>query len=72
VAVGGELGIGGALIPATHIRRAPSVVLVDEGRPVELAYEVEWRKDLVVATHVQDFVRYVRAVVPRLVRGATE
>jgi DNA-binding transcriptional LysR family regulator len=67
-----ELGIGGALIPASHIRRAPSVALVDDGRPVELAYEVVWRKDLVVAAHVQDFVRYLRAVVPRLVRGTTE
>jgi len=65
-----ELGIGGALIPASHIRRAPSVPLVDGGAPVELAYEAVWRKDLVVARHVVDFVRYLRSIVPRLVRGS--
>jgi LysR family transcriptional regulator, hydrogen peroxide-inducible genes activator len=64
-----ELGIGGALLPASHIRRAPSIALVEDGEPVELAYEAVWRKDLVVARHVVDFVSYLRDVVPKLVKG---
>lgn len=64
-----ELGIGGALVPAAHIRRAPSAALVVDGRPVRLAYEAVWRKDLLVADHARAFVRYLRTVTPRLVRG---
>jgi DNA-binding transcriptional LysR family regulator len=64
-----ELGIGGALVPAAHIRRAPSAVLIVDGRPARLEYEAVWRKDLVVADHAKALVGYLRKVVPRLVRG---
>jgi LysR family transcriptional regulator, hydrogen peroxide-inducible genes activator len=64
-----ELGIGGALIPESHIRRAPSTPLYEAGKPVRLTYEAVWRKDLLVAKHVVAFVRYVNSVVPKLVRG---
>ncbi len=64
-----ELGLGGAILPASHIRRATSEPLVEAGKPIRLAYEVVWRKDLLVAAHTVDFVGYVRSVVPKLVRG---
>jgi LysR family hydrogen peroxide-inducible transcriptional activator len=64
-----ELGIGGAVLPASHIRRAPSAALVDRRGPIELVYEAVWRRDLVVADHVRELVRYLRAVVPALARG---
>jgi DNA-binding transcriptional LysR family regulator len=64
-----ELGIGGALVPAAHIRRASSAALVVDGQPVRLEYEAVWRKDLLVAEHAKAFVRYLRTVTPRLVRG---
>jgi DNA-binding transcriptional LysR family regulator len=64
-----ELGIGGALVPATHIRRAPSAALVVDGQPARLEYEAVWRKDLLVADHTKAFARYLRTVAPRLVRG---
>jgi DNA-binding transcriptional LysR family regulator len=64
-----ELGIGGALLPAAHIRRAASAALVIDGRPVQLEYEAVWRKDLLVADHAKAFVRYLKTVAPRLVRG---
>ena len=64
-----ELGIGGALVPATHIRRAPSAALVVDGWPARLEYEAVWRKDLLVADHTKAFVRYLKTVAPRLVRG---
>ncbi len=52
-----------------HLRRAPSAALVVDGRPVRLEYEAVWRKDLLVADHAKAFVRHLRTVVPRLVRG---
>lgn len=64
-----ELGIGGALVPAAHIRRASSAALVVDGKPVRLDYEAVWRKDLLVADHAKAFVRYLKTVAPRLVRG---
>lgn len=64
-----ELGIGGALVPATHIRRAPSAALIVDGQPARLEYEAVWRKDLLVADHTKAFVRYLKTVAPRLVRG---
>jgi LysR family transcriptional regulator, hydrogen peroxide-inducible genes activator len=64
-----ELGIGGALIPVAHIRRAPSAALLVDGRPVRLEYEAVWRKDLLVADHAKAFARYLKTVAPRLVRG---
>ena len=67
-----ELGIGGALIPESHIRRAPSTPLVEDGKPVQLVYEVVWRKDLLIARHALAFVGYLRTVVPGLVRGAAK
>lgn len=64
-----ELGIGGALLPAAHIRRAASAALIVDGRPFRLEYEAVWRKDHVVADHAKAFVRYLRTVAPRLIRG---
>lgn len=64
-----ELGIGGALLPAAHIRRASSAALVVGGKPVRLTYEAVWRRDLLVADHAKAFVQYLRTVVPRLVHG---
>jgi DNA-binding transcriptional LysR family regulator len=64
-----ELGIGGALLPAAHIRRAPSAALMAGKQQVVLEYEAVWRKDLLVAEHARAFVRFLRTVVPRLARG---
>jgi DNA-binding transcriptional LysR family regulator len=64
-----ELGIGGAILPASHIRASHAVPLVRDGKPIELTYEAVWRKDLLVAQHTKEFVRYLTAVVPRLVEG---
>jgi hypothetical protein len=41
---------------------------VHDDAPIHLAYEAVWRKDLLVAQHMETFVRYLRTVVPRLVR----
>jgi hypothetical protein len=41
-----ELGIGGAIVPAAHIRRATSAALVVDGQPARLAYEAVWRQAL--------------------------
>jgi DNA-binding transcriptional LysR family regulator len=64
-----DLGIGGAVLPASHVRQGPSAPVLRDGKPVELAYEAVWRKDLQVAQHAKDFVRYLAAVVPHLVDG---
>jgi LysR family transcriptional regulator, hydrogen peroxide-inducible genes activator len=64
-----ELGIGGAILPAMHIRKAPSGTLESSGKPILLTYEVVWRRDFLVARHLQSFIRYVRTIVPRLVKG---
>jgi DNA-binding transcriptional LysR family regulator len=64
-----ELGIGGAVVPAAHIRRAPSAALIVGGQPARLEYDAVWRKDLLVADHAKAFARYLKTVVPRLVRG---
>ncbi len=63
------LGIGGAVLPASHIRKAPSAALVYNEEPVLLQYEAVWRKDLLVAQHTKAFVHYLRRVVPRIVKG---
>ena len=63
------LGIGGAVWPEPHIRKAPSAALVYSDAPVLLQYEAVWRKDLLVAEHSQAFVDYLRRVVPRIVEG---
>jgi len=63
------LGIGGAVLPASHIRRAPSAALEHNDKPLLLEYEAVWRKDLLVAQHTKAFVQYLRRVVPRIVRG---
>jgi LysR family transcriptional regulator, hydrogen peroxide-inducible genes activator len=63
-----ELGIGGAILPESRIRRTKSAPLVHDDAPIHLAYEAVWRKDLLVAQHMETFVRYLRTVVPRLVR----
>jgi DNA-binding transcriptional LysR family regulator len=64
-----DLGIGGAILPASHVQRGPSAPVLRDNRPVELTYEAVWRKDLLVAQHAKDFVRYLAAVVPHLVDG---
>ena len=64
-----DLGIGGALLPASHIRKSRSAVLEENGKPVTLTYEAVWRKDLLVAQHTKAFVAYLRNVVPRIVKG---
>jgi DNA-binding transcriptional LysR family regulator len=64
-----ELGIGGAVLPASFVRKARSAALVRDGDPIEIAYEAVWRKDLLVADHTKAFARYVRTTVPRLVKG---
>ena len=64
-----ELGIGGAILPAAHIRKAPSAALERDRKPVALTYEAVWRKDLLVALHAKAFVGYLRGVVPGLARG---
>jgi len=66
-----ELGIGGAILPASLVRRAPSAALERDHQPVVLTFEAVWRRDLIVARHAEDFVRYLRTVVPRLVKGST-
>lgn len=64
-----ELGIGGAILPLSHIRKAPSAAIEHHDKPLTLSYEAVWRKDLLVAQHTKAFVDYLRAVVPRLVKG---
>jgi len=64
-----ELGIGGALLPVSHIRKAKSSALVKDDKPITLTYEAVWRKDLVVGDHTKAFVTYLRSVVSRLARG---
>ena len=64
-----DLGIGGAILPASHIRKVPSAALLRDGKPVELTYEAVWRKDLLVAQHAKAFVSYMATVVPRLISG---
>ena len=63
------LGIGGAVLPASHIRKAPNAALESDGKPLLLEYEAVWRKDLLVAQHTKAFVQYLRRVVPRIVKG---
>jgi DNA-binding transcriptional LysR family regulator len=65
-----ELGIGGAVMPASHIRKSRSVAIELADRPLTVTYEAVWRKDLLVAQHTKAFVEYVRTVVPRLARTA--
>jgi DNA-binding transcriptional LysR family regulator len=64
-----DLGIGGTILPASHVRRGPGAPVVYDGQPIELTYEAVWRKDLLVAQHMKDFIRYLTTVLPRLVRG---
>jgi DNA-binding transcriptional LysR family regulator len=64
-----ELGIGGAILPASHVRKAPSAALESAEQPVLLGYEAVWRKDLLVAEHARAFVRYLRTVLPRIARN---
>ena len=65
-----DLGIGGAILPASRIRSAPSAALEHEGKALLLSYEAVWRKDLLVARHAQAFVKYLRTVVPRIIQGS--
>jgi LysR family transcriptional regulator, hydrogen peroxide-inducible genes activator len=65
-----DLGIGGAILPSSHIRKARSARLEHDAKPVALTFEAVWRKDLIVAQHAKAFVSYVRTVVPKLVKGS--
>jgi DNA-binding transcriptional LysR family regulator len=64
-----ELGIGGAVLPASHIRKAGSAPLHRDKTALALTYEAVWRKDLLVSLHAKAFVAYLRSVVPGLARG---
>ncbi|MBK8234760.1 MAG: LysR family transcriptional regulator [Deltaproteobacteria bacterium] len=66
-----DLGIGGAMLPESLIRGGPHghPVVMAGGKPVTLTFEAVWRKDLLVAAHVIDAVRYLRTIVPTLARG---
>ncbi|MCL2448137.1 MAG: hypothetical protein FWD17_04230, partial [Polyangiaceae bacterium] len=64
-----DLGIGGAILPASHAGVGPSAPVLRDEKPVELVYEAVWRKDLLVAEHAKDFVRYLANVLPHLVGG---
>jgi LysR family transcriptional regulator, hydrogen peroxide-inducible genes activator len=64
-----ELGIGGAILPAAHIRKVASASLESSGKPILLSYEMVWRRDFLVSQHLKSFVRYVQTIVPRLVKG---
>lgn len=66
-----DLGIGGAILPESLIRGGPEghPLVLAGGKPVTLTIEAVWRKDLLVAAHVVDAVRYLRTVVPALARG---
>lgn len=63
------LGIGGAILPVSHIRKARSAALSRDDKPVALTYEAVWRKDFLVAQHTKAFITYLRMVVPRLTKG---
>lgn len=64
-----DLGIGGALLPKCHVHKSRGVPVHSDGKPLEVTYEVVWRKDLVVAEHMTEFVSYLTRVVPKLVKG---
>jgi LysR family transcriptional regulator, hydrogen peroxide-inducible genes activator len=66
-----DLGIGGAIVPETLVRGPREVhpLIVVDGRPAALLYEAVWRKDMLVARHVTQAVRYLRTVVPGLAKG---
>jgi len=64
-----ELGIGGAILPASHIRKARSVALENGDKPLIVTYEAVWRKDLLVARHAKAFIAYLRTVVPGILKG---
>ena len=66
-----ELGIGAAILPTSHIRRAHSALLESNDKPIVISYEAVWRRDLLVAEHTRAFVDYLRSVVPRIVKGIT-
>jgi len=65
-----ELGIGGAILPASHIRSARSAALHRDRKPIRLTYEAVWRRDLLVALHARAFAVYLRTVVPGLIHGS--
>ncbi len=67
-----ELGIGGAILPASQIRRARSAALFHDDKRLSISYEAVWRKDLLVAEHTQAFAKYLRNVVPRLSSGSAD
>lgn len=66
-----DLGIGGAIIPASHVRTMASSALEHNAEPIQLTYEAVWRKDLLVAQHAKAFAEYLRRVVPRIVKGSS-
>ena len=68
-----ELGIGGAILPESLIRGAIDryPVVLAGGKPALLTYEAVWRKDMMIARHHADAIRYLRTVAPRLAQGMT-
>jgi DNA-binding transcriptional LysR family regulator len=64
-----ELGLGGAILPASRVGQRPSAALESNGKPVILSYEAVWRKDLLISEHTQAFSQYLRTTVPSLVKG---
>jgi DNA-binding transcriptional LysR family regulator len=65
-----DLGIGGAILPESQIRKARSSALENNAKPLILTYEAVWRKDLLVAQHTKAFVEYLRTVVPGIIKGS--
>lgn len=66
-----DLGIGAAILPTSRISHAgheyPRVL--DRSKPVEIQYSAIWVQGPVRPEHLQAFVRYVKDVVPKLLRG---
>lgn len=56
-----ELGLGGAIIPECHLEDNEShPLLVAAGKPVTIAGEAVWRRDLLTSAAAKGFVKYLR------------
>lgn len=66
-----DLGLGSAVIPRCHVRRAALArpLLDADGAPLSLALEAVWRRSAAGAGPVAAFLTFVHRVVPGLVRG---
>lgn len=66
------LGIGAAILPRSKITakgHAPCVIQDRSGQPVMIGFEAAWSRDAVGATHLREFARHLKTVVPRIVAG---